>query len=56
MVIDHDIQTFRHSHAAIPFLLKQSYFRREDLRIPEGHPDSVAAAAENARADLEKSP
>jgi len=54
LVIDHDRQTFRHSHAAVPFLLQHSYFRREHLGVPEGHPDSVAAAAENARPDLEK--
>jgi cell division protein FtsZ len=54
MVIDHDTLTFRHSHAAVPFLLKHSYFRQEDLGVLEGHPDIVAAAAENARPELEK--
>jgi cell division protein FtsZ len=54
MVIDHDTLTLRHSPAAVPFLLKHSYFRREDPGVPEGHPDIVAAAAENAHPDLER--
>jgi len=54
MVIDHDKRTFQHSHAAIPFFLRHSYFRQEDLGVLEGHPDIVAAAAENAHPDLER--
>jgi cell division protein FtsZ len=53
MVIDHDKRTFEHSHATIPFFFKHLYFRKEDLGVLEGHPDIVAAAAENARPDLE---
>ncbi len=51
-VIDHNQSTFRHSHAAVPFFLKHSCFRQEDFCVPEGHPDCVAAAAENARNGL----
>ena len=54
MVIDHDKRTFQHSHAAVPFFLRHSYFRQEDLGVHEGHPDIVAAAAENALPELEK--
>jgi len=53
MVVDHDKRTFEHSHAAVPFFLKHTYFRKEDLGVLEGHPDIVQAAAENARPDLE---
>jgi len=54
MVIDHDLLTFDHCHASIPFLLKSSYFRHDDLCVLEGHPDIVATAMENACPDLDK--
>jgi len=54
MVIDHDNQTFQHSHADVPFLLRRVYFRDRDIGVLEGHPDIVAAASKNACDDLKK--